>query len=231
MIDRGVGGRTTGSVDRYFLLAALIALGLALATAGRFFFINRLGERVVADLRERLYRHVLTLDQAFFLKIRTGEVLSRLTTDMTIVENMVGSSISVALRNALTFVAGFAWLIWLSPGFTGLALLVGVLVILPLFVVGRDRAPALGPRAGALRRGGGLRRRDPGRARHRAGVRPRGQRRGAASRRRWRRRSTPRWRGSRARTVMTALVMVLLFGGVGFVLWRAVLASFVDPHF
>ncbi|HWF77104.1 MAG TPA: ABC transporter transmembrane domain-containing protein [Caulobacteraceae bacterium] len=229
LIDRGLGGRTAGSVDHYFLLAALIAGALALATAGRFFFINRLGERVVADLRERLYRHVLTLDQAFFLKASTGEVLSRLTTDLTIVENMVGSSISVALRNLLTFVAGFAWLIWLSPGFTGLALLVGVLVILPLFAVGRivrrlsahaqERFAEAVAYAGETL--GGL---DTVQAFGREGS--------AAER--FSRAVETAFNASvariTARAVMTALVMVLLFGGVGFVLWRAVLASLADPH-
>ncbi|HEY1425398.1 MAG TPA: ABC transporter transmembrane domain-containing protein, partial [Caulobacteraceae bacterium] len=231
LIDRGVGGRTTGSVDRYFLLAALIALALALATAGRFFFINRLGERVVADLRERLYRHVLTLDQAFFLKVKTGEVLSRLTTDLTIVENMVGSSISVALRNLLTFVAGFAWLIWLSPGFTGLALLVGVLVILPLVAVGRVvrrlSAHAQGRFADAVAYAGetlgGL-----------DTVQAFGREASAAER--FSGAVEVAFRASvariSARALMTVLVMVLLFGGVGFVLWRALLASFADPqHF
>ncbi len=230
LIDRGVGGRTTGSVDRYFLLAALIALGLALATAGRFFFINRLGERVVADLRERLYRHVLTLDQAFFLKVRTGEVLSRLTTDLPLVENMVGSSISVALRNLLTFIAGFAWLIWLSPGFTGLALLVGVLVILPLVAVGRVvrrlSAHAQERFAEAVAYAGetldGL-----------DTVQAFGREASAAAS--FAAAVETAFHASvariSARTAMTALVMVLLFGGVGFVLWRAVLASFADPHF
>ena len=230
MIDRGVGGRTAGSVDRYFLLAALIAGALALATAGRFFFVNRLGERVVADLRERLYRHVLSLDQTFFLKAPTGEVLSRLTTDLTIVENMVGSSISVALRNLMTFVAGFIWLIWLSPGFTGLALLVGVLVILPLFAVGRivrrlsahaqerfaQAVAYAGETLGSLDT-----------------VQAFGREASASAR--FSRAVETAFNASvariTARAVMTALVMVLLFGGVGFVLWRAVLASFVDPHF
>jgi ATP-binding cassette, subfamily B, bacterial len=231
LIDRGVGGRTTGSVDRYFLLAALIGAALALATAGRFFFINRLGERVVADLRERLYRHVLTLDQAFFLKVRTGEVLSRLTTDLTIVENMVGSSISVALRNILIFVAGFVWLVWLSPGFTGLALLVGVLVILPLFAVGRVvrrlSAHAQSRFAEAVAYAGetldGL-----------DTVQAFGREASAAARFSAAVETAFNASVARigARAVMTALVMTLLFIGVGFVLWRAVLASLVDPqHF
>jgi len=231
LIDQGIGAHTAAALDRFFGLAALDAAVLALATAGRFFFITRLGERVIADLRQALYRHVMALDQAFFLTTRTGEVLSRLTTDMTIVETMVGSSVSVALRNLITFVGAFAWLIWLSPGYTGLVVLVGAVVIVPLFVVGRivrrlsasaqaqfaeavayagetldglDTVQAFGREASAsLRFGAAVE------AAFRASVA----------------RIT-------ARAGMTALVMVLLFGGIGFVLWRAALDSFVahDPH-
>ncbi len=230
VIDQGVGGRTAASIDRYFLLTAAVAGVLALATAGRFFFINRLGERIVADLRRDLYRHVLGLDQTFFLSVRTGEVLARLTTDLTIVENMVGSAVSVALRNLLTFIAGFVWLIWLSPGFTGLVLLIGILVILPLIAVGR------------------LVRRLSARAQERFAeavayasetidaldtVQAFGRETAAASS--FANAVEVAFRASvariTARAVMTALVMILLFVGVGFVLWRAVLASFVqhDP--
>jgi len=231
LIDQGIGAHTAAALDRFFGLAAIDAAVLALATAGRFFFISRLGERVVADLRQALYRHVMALDQAFFLTTRTGEVMSRLTTDMTIVETMVGSSVSVALRNLITFVGAFAWLIWLSPGYTGLVVLVGAVVIVPLFVVGRivrrlsasaqaqfaeavayagetldglDTVQAFGREASAsLRFGAAVE------AAFRASVA----------------RIT-------ARAGMTALVMVLLFGGIGFVLWRAALDSFVahDPH-
>src|SRR5580698_3065981 len=231
LIDQGIAGHTAASLDRFFLIAALDTAVLAVATAGRFFFITRLGERVVADMRQALYRHVMGLDQAFFLTTRTGEVLSRLTTDMTIVENMVGSSISVALRNLFTFVGAFAWLVWLSPGYTGLVVLVGVVVIVPLFVVGRivrrlsasaqerfaeavayagetldglDTVQAFGREQSASHRFAGA-----VEAAFRASVA----------------RIT-------ARAVMTALVMLLLFGGIGFVLWRAAIDSFVlhDPH-
>ena len=231
MADQGIGGHTAHSVNRSFLVAAAIATTLAFATAGRFFFITRLGERVVADLRRDLYRHVLGLDQAFFLTVRTGEVLARLTTDLTIVENMVGSSISVALRNALTFVAGFIWLMWLSPRFTGLVLLTGVIVILPLFAVGRIvrrlSASAQERFAEAVAYAGetldGL-----------DTVQAFGRERTAAERFGAAVESAFNASVARigARAIMTALVMGLLSIGVGFVLWRAVLASFVyhDPH-
>ncbi|HXQ16454.1 MAG TPA: ABC transporter transmembrane domain-containing protein [Caulobacteraceae bacterium] len=231
LIDQGIAAHTAGALDHYFLIAAADAAVLAVATAGRFFFITRLGERVVADLRQALYRHVMGLDQAFFLTTRTGEVLSRLTTDMTIVENMVGSSISVALRNLFTFVGAFAWLIWLSPGYTGLVVLVGVVVIAPLFVVGRIvrrlSASAQERFADAVAYAGetldGL---DTVQA---FGREQSASRRFAAAVEAAFRASVAR---ITARAVMTALVMVLLFGGIGFVLWRAALDSFVahDPH-
>jgi ATP-binding cassette subfamily B protein len=231
LIDQGVGGHTAAALNRFFGLAALDAAVLALATAGRFFFISRLGERVIADLRQALYRHVMALDQAFFLTTRTGEVMSRLTTDMTIVENMVGSSVSVALRNLITFVGAFTWLVWLSPGYTGLVILVGAVVIVPLFVVGRIvrrlSASAQARFAEAVAYAGetldGL---DTVQAFGReasAGARFAGAVEAAF------RASVAR---ITARAAMTALVMVLLFGGIGFVLWRAALDAFVahDPH-
>jgi ATP-binding cassette subfamily B protein len=231
MADQGLASQSAALIDRSFLVLALVAGVLALSTGGRFYFITKLGERVVADLRETLYGHVITLDQAYFLKVRTGEVLSRLTTDMTIVENMVGSSISVALRNLFTFVGAFAWLVWLSPGYTGLVILVGAVVIVPLFVVGRIvrrlSASAQERFADAVAYAGetldGL---DTVQA---FGREQSASRRFAAAVEAAFRASVAR---VTARAVMTALVMLLLFGGIGFVLWRAAIDSFVlhDPH-
>jgi ATP-binding cassette subfamily B protein len=231
LVDRGIAAHTAAALNHYFAIAAADASLLAVATAGRFFFISRLGERVVADLRQSLYRHVMGLDQAFFLNIRTGEVLSRLTTDLTIVENMVGSSISVALRNLFNFVGAFAWLIWLSPGYTGLVIGVGAVVIVPLFVVGRTvrrlSASAQERFAEAVAYAGetldGL-----------DTVQAFGREKGASARFASAVEAAFRASVSRitARSVMTALVMILLFGGIGFVLWQAALDSFVanDPH-
>ena len=92
---------SAAALDRAFLVLGAVAIGLALATALRFFFVTRLGERIVADLRKALYAHILTLDPAYFLKTRTGEVLSRLTTDIAIVENLLGHLGLGGLRNLL----------------------------------------------------------------------------------------------------------------------------------
>ena len=130
-------GLDPGTVDRRFLLIGAVAVTLALSTALRYFFVTSLGERVVADLRKATYGHILTLDPAFFLQTRTGEVLSRLTTDIAIVENLLATSVSVALRNLLTLVGALVLLVFVSPKLTGLVLLTFPFVILPLFGFGR----------------------------------------------------------------------------------------------
>ncbi len=122
----------------YFLIAAAVAIALALATALRFYFVTKLGERVVADLRRAVYDHVLGLDQAFFLKMTTGEVLSRLSTDIAILETLVGSSASIALRNAITLVGAIGLLLVVSPLLTLCVLAIVPVVLVPLFVVGRN---------------------------------------------------------------------------------------------
>ena len=130
-------GGDAGPIDQWFLLLGGVALALAAASALRYFFVTKLGERVVADLRKAVYAHILTLDPAFFLMTRTGEVLSRLTTDIQIVESLLATSISMALRNLLTLVGALAMLIWVSPKLTGLVLLIFPVVLAPLFLFGR----------------------------------------------------------------------------------------------
>jgi len=137
VVDRGFSSAGAAQLNRAFLFLIAVAAVLAVATALRFYFISKLGERVVADLRAALYRHVLTLDQAYFLKVRTGEVLSRLTTDMTIVESMVGSSASVALRNLLTLVGALAVLVFVSPRLTLYVALLAPAILAPLLLFGR----------------------------------------------------------------------------------------------
>jgi len=128
---------SAASINQWFVLIGGVALALAFATAGRYFFITKLGERVVADLRKVTYQHILTLDPMFFLHTRTGEVLSRLTTDIQIVESLVGSSVSVALRNLLTLIGGLILMLIVSPHLTGLVLLLIPLVVAPLALFGR----------------------------------------------------------------------------------------------
>jgi ATP-binding cassette subfamily B protein len=130
-------GGSTAAINHYFLILGAVALVLAGATALRFFFVTKIGERVVADLRQALYGHVLKLDQAFFLELRTGEVLSRMTTDITIVENLVGTTASMALRNLLAMIGAVIMMAFVSPRLTLYVLLLVPLVIAPMFVFGR----------------------------------------------------------------------------------------------
>jgi ATP-binding cassette subfamily B protein len=125
------------AVDPWFFLLGGVALALALSSALRYFFVTKLGERIVADLRKAAYSHILTLDPAFFLRTRTGEVLSRLTTDIQIVESLMSTSVSVALRNLLTLIGALVLLVWVSPKLTGLVLLLFPFVLAPLFLFGR----------------------------------------------------------------------------------------------
>jgi ATP-binding cassette subfamily B protein len=134
LTDEGLDATT---VDRRFLVVGAVAATLAVATAMRFYFVTSLGERVVADLRKATYAHILKLDPAFFLQTRTGEVLSRLTTDIAIVETLLATSISVAIRNLLILVGALVLLVFVSPHLTGLVLLTFPFVIAPLFVFGR----------------------------------------------------------------------------------------------
>ncbi|MBE7218959.1 MAG: ATP-binding cassette domain-containing protein [Caulobacteraceae bacterium] len=127
--DHGFAAGSSSAVNKYFLLAVGVAVLLALATACRFYFVQKTGERVVADLRQDLYAHVLTLDQSFFMDVRTGEVLSRVTTDVAMVESAVGPTASTALRNLLMVVGALALLVFVSPKLT-----LGVLVLVPVVV-------------------------------------------------------------------------------------------------
>ncbi len=110
MIDHGFSAANAEAIDRYFLGLIAVAIVLALATAMRYFFISLLGERVVADLRSTLYAHLLRLDLSFFESNRTGELLSRLGTDTELVQTVVGSSASVAVRSIVTLVG--ATILW-----------------------------------------------------------------------------------------------------------------------
>lgn len=118
------------------LLTGVVA-SLAAGTGLRFYFVTKLGERVVADLRKSVYNHILTLDQAFFLTTRTGEVLSRMTTDLTIVESMLATSVSVALRNSLMFIGSMVLLIVITPRYTLLVVVLVPVLLGPLFYFGR----------------------------------------------------------------------------------------------
>lgn len=121
----------------FFLLGMAVAGGLGVVSALRYYFISRLGERVVADLRSTVYNHLLGLSPAFFAKVRTGEVLSRLTTDTTLIQTLVGSSISVALRTVATTIGALTMMIVVNWKLSLLVLLLGPVIIGPIMLFGR----------------------------------------------------------------------------------------------
>ncbi|WP_102225458.1 ABC transporter transmembrane domain-containing protein [Acidimangrovimonas sediminis] len=133
----GFGHSSAALLDQYFLAALGIAAALALGTGARYYLVTRLGERVVADIRRALFDKVVGLSPAFFESIMTGEVLSRLTTDTTLILSVIGSSVSVALRNVLLLVGGLALMLYTSAKLTGLVLLIVPVVIIPIIVLGR----------------------------------------------------------------------------------------------
>jgi len=124
-------------LDQYFAMALLMAGLLAVGTAARYYLVTRLGERVVADIRKAVFERMINMSPAFFEKIMTGEVLSRITTDTTLILSVIGSSISVALRNVLILFGGMILMFFTSAKLTGMALLIVPAVIVPIVLLGR----------------------------------------------------------------------------------------------
>ena len=124
-------------LDSYFAAALGIALVLAIGTGVRYYFVTRLGERVVADIRRALFDRVMGMSPAYFEDVMTGEVLSRITTDTTLILSVIGSSVSVALRNVLTLFGGLVLLMLTSGKLSLLVLLIVPAVVVPIIVLGR----------------------------------------------------------------------------------------------
>jgi ATP-binding cassette subfamily B protein len=137
LIDRGFSADQISEISHYFLLFIAAAGVLGIATAVRFYFVTWLGERVIADLRKAVFDNVIGLSPVFFEVTRTGEVLSRLTADTTLIQTVVGSSVSVAARNVVMFVGGLILMCVTSLKLTGLVTGAVVLVMIPLILFGR----------------------------------------------------------------------------------------------
>ena len=131
------GTENDALLDKYFGAAVGIAALLAIGTGLRYALVTRLGERVVADIRKAVFDRVIGMSPGFFEGLMTGEVLSRITTDTTLILSVIGSSISVALRNVLIFLGGLVLMLLTSAKLTGLVLLIVPLVIVPILVMGR----------------------------------------------------------------------------------------------
>jgi ATP-binding cassette, subfamily B, bacterial len=138
MIDHGFSTDSAGTVNAYFGAMIGVAATLAIASATRYYFVMTLGERVVADLRADLFKHLTTLDAAFYDTAKTGELLSRLTADTTLLKSAFGSSASVALRNIFMFIGAVIMMFATSPKLAGLALAAIPVIVLPLIASGRS---------------------------------------------------------------------------------------------
>ncbi|MES2043061.1 MAG: ABC transporter transmembrane domain-containing protein [Pseudomonadota bacterium] len=222
VIDHGFGHGANGSVAIWFQLLLGVVVILALATAVRFHFVSWLGERVVADIRGRVQSHLLTLAPRFFEDNRPSELASRMTSDTGLIEQVVGTTVSVALRNTFTGVAGLIYLFTLSPKLAGMLALGIPVVIMPIVLLGRrvrnysrasqDRVADVGSIAvetlGAMKIVQAFGQEEREAARFRGAV----DATFAAAKRR-----------IRLRAVMTALVIGLIFGSITLVIWEGAL--------
>ncbi|MGE0152274.1 MAG: ABC transporter transmembrane domain-containing protein [Reyranellaceae bacterium] len=218
LIDQGFAGDRPELLDQALVgLLAVVAV-LAMASFGRFYLVSWLGERVINDIRKAVFGHVIGLSPGFFETNRAGEIMSRLTTDTTLIETVIGSSASVALRNFLMFAGGTVMLAITSPKLTALVFLVVPLVVVPIIVIGRrvrklsrasqDRIADISAYAGesiqAVRTVQAFAHEKIDRSRFGAIA----ESAFATARRR-----------IAARAVLTAIVIMLVFGAVGIILW------------
>ena len=137
MIDFGFSAESAGLINTYFFALVAVAGVLALASGARFYFVTTLGERVVADLRTDVFRHLCSLDAEFFDSARTGELLSRLTADTTQMKAAFGATAAVTLRNFFLFVGAIALMVYTSPMLSAAVLLAIPIIVLPLVASGR----------------------------------------------------------------------------------------------
>ena len=227
LVDEGFGGGDPALLDRALVALVAAVVLLASATYGRFYLVSWIGERVIADIRRDVYNHVIALSPAFFETLRTGEVMSRLTADTTLLQVVIGSSASVALRNLLLFAGGSVMLAVTSAKLTAITVVLVPLVVLPIVVFGRrvrrlsrtaqdrvaDVSAQVEESVAAIRTVQAFTHEAHDRARFAGHVESAF---GAAVAR------------VRARALLTALVMCSTFGGVALVLWiggRDVLAG------
>ena len=134
LVDAGI---TSEASDLKFIYLLVLAIILAVVTASRFYMMSWLGERVVADIRQRVFKNVLRQSPVYFETLQTGEVLSRLTSDTTVIQTLVGSSISIALRSLLMLLGGMAMMLVTSAWLASVMILLLLVIVLPLWAMGR----------------------------------------------------------------------------------------------
>ena len=137
MIDHGFDASSSAHIGRYFLGFLAVTVVMGLASASRYYLVTWIGERVVADVRNRVFSHVLSLSTEFFERARTGELLSRLTGDTTLVQSVIGSSASFAMRSVVTAIGALVMMAITSPKLTGLTFLSVPVVLVSIILLGR----------------------------------------------------------------------------------------------
>ena len=137
LIDQGFVAGSPDALTQTLLLFLVLVTLLALGTFLRFYLVSWLGERVSADLRKAVFRHLLQLHPSFFETNLSGEIQARITADTTVLQTVIGSSLSVALRNVLLFLGGIAWLFWTNPKLTSIVLIAVPLLVSPVVIFGR----------------------------------------------------------------------------------------------
>jgi ATP-binding cassette subfamily B protein len=137
MIDFGFSRESANLIDSYFAVMIALVAVLALASAARFYLVTTLGERIVADLREAVFGHLVSLSPAYFDAAKSGELVSRLAADTTQIKAAVGASVSVALRNLVLFVGAGAMMVVTSPRLSAFVLAAIPVIVLPLYGFGR----------------------------------------------------------------------------------------------
>ena len=137
LIDQGFVAGSSDALTQTLLLFLVLVTLLALGTFLRFYLVSWLGERVSADLRKAVFQHLLQLHPGFFETNLSGEIQARITADTTVLQTVIGSSLSVALRNVLLFLGGIAWLFWTNPKLTSIVLIAVPLLVSPVVIFGR----------------------------------------------------------------------------------------------
>ncbi len=137
MIDFGFSRESANLIDSYFAVMIVIVAVLAVASASRFYLVTTLGERIVADLREGVFGHLVSLSLAYFDEAKTGELVSRLTADTTQIKAAVGASVSIALRNSVLFIGAATMMVVTSPRLSAFVLAAIPVIVLPLYGFGR----------------------------------------------------------------------------------------------
>ena len=219
LVDEGFASGNADLLDEAIWVLFGVVLLLAAASYTRFYLVSWVGERVVADIRRAVFDQVIRLSPAYYEVTRTGEILSRLTTDTSVLQMVVGTSVSIALRNALMLVGGTVLLAVTSARLTGLVFLVVPLVLVPILVFGRrvrrlsrvsqDRVADVGSYVdealGAIRTVQAF------------GHEPVDRQRLAS---RVEAAFTTAVRRIGARALLTAVVIALVFGAVSLILWK-----------